>query len=141
MIVVIKPGTPRAQVDEVIAEVEKLGYKPHPIFGTELTVIAAIGDERTHHTLESLTAMPQVEKVMPVQKKHNLVSRVPWRYAGAGRRVYPGFMQLSAFMSMNRERHLNAFTEYYQHLKEIHTQRQLCSMRERPNHNCLRVSC
>ena len=75
MIVVIKPGTSRDQIDQVIAEVEKLGYKPHPIFGTELTVIAAIGDERTHHTLESLTAMPQVEKVMPVQKKHKLVSR------------------------------------------------------------------
>ncbi len=75
MIVVIKPGTPREQVDEVIAEVQKLGYDPRPIFGTEQTVIAAIGDERTHHTLESLNAMPQVEKVIPVQKKHKLVSR------------------------------------------------------------------
>ena len=75
MIVVIKPNTPRDQIDQVIAEVQKLGYDPRPIFGTEQTVIAAIGDERTHHTLESLTAMPQVEKVMPVQKKHKLVSR------------------------------------------------------------------
>ncbi len=75
MIVVIKPGTPREQVDEVIAEVQKLGYDPRPIFGTEQAIIAAIGDERTHHTLESLNAMPQVEKVMPVQKKHKLVSR------------------------------------------------------------------
>ncbi|MEO8351365.1 MAG: 3-deoxy-7-phosphoheptulonate synthase [Chthoniobacteraceae bacterium] len=75
MIVVIKPGTPREQVDEVIAEVQKLGYDPRPIFGTEQTVVAAIGDERTHHTLESLIAMPQVEKVMPVQKRHKLVSR------------------------------------------------------------------
>ncbi len=75
MIVVIKPGTPREQVDEVIAEVQKLGYDPRPIFGTEQAIIAAIGDERTHHTLESLIAMPQVEKVMPVQKKHKLVSR------------------------------------------------------------------
>ena len=75
MIVVIKPGTPRDQIDQVIAEVQKLGYDPRPIFGTEQTIVAAIGDERTHHTLESLTAMPQVEKVMPVQKKHKLVSR------------------------------------------------------------------
>ena len=75
MIVVIKPGTPRDQIDQVIAEVQKLGYDPRPIFGTEQTVIAAIGDERTHHTLESLNAMPQVEKVIPVQKKHKLVSR------------------------------------------------------------------
>jgi 3-deoxy-7-phosphoheptulonate synthase len=75
MIVVMKPGTPRARVDEVIAEVEKLGYDPRPIFGTEQTVIAAIGDERTHHTLESLLVLPQVEKVMPVQKRFKLVSR------------------------------------------------------------------
>src|SRR5215475_3883412 len=68
MIVVIKPNTPRPQIDEVIAEVQKLGYDPRPIFGTEQTVIAAIGDERTHHTLMSLTALPQVEKVIPVQK-------------------------------------------------------------------------
>ncbi len=75
MIIVIKPHTPRAQIDEVIAEVQKLGYDPRPIFGTEQTVIAAIGDERTHHTLESLNAMPQVEKVMRVQKRFKLVSR------------------------------------------------------------------
>jgi 3-deoxy-7-phosphoheptulonate synthase len=75
MIVVIRPGTPRPQIDEVIAEVQKLGYDPRPIFGTEQTIIAAIGDERTHHTLESLTVFPQVERVMPVQKKHKLVSR------------------------------------------------------------------
>jgi 3-deoxy-7-phosphoheptulonate synthase len=75
MIVVIKPGTSRDQIDQVIAEVQKLGYDPRPIFGTEQTIVAAIGDERTHHTLESLNAMPQVEKVMPVQKRHKLVSR------------------------------------------------------------------
>ena len=75
MIVVLKPNTPRAQIDEVIAEVQKLGYDPRPIFGTEQTVIAAIGDERTHHTLVSLNAMPQVEKVLPIQKRHKLVSR------------------------------------------------------------------
>ncbi len=75
MIIVIKPHTSRDQIDEVIAEVQKLGYDPRPIFGTELTVIAAIGDETTHHRLESLNAMPQVEKVMAVQKRFKLVSR------------------------------------------------------------------
>ena len=75
MIVVIKPGTPRALVDEVIAEVQKLGYDARPIFGTEQTVVAAIGDERTHHTLESLNALPQVENVLRVQKRHKMVSR------------------------------------------------------------------
>jgi 3-deoxy-7-phosphoheptulonate synthase len=75
MIVVIKPNTPREQIDEVIREVQALGYDPRPIFGTEQTIVAAIGDERTHHTLESLNVLPQVEKVMPVQKRFKLVSR------------------------------------------------------------------
>ena len=46
----------------------------------------------------------------------NLITHVPLRHGGAGRRVYPGFVQLSAFMSMNRERHVNAFRDYYRHL-------------------------
>jgi 3-deoxy-7-phosphoheptulonate synthase len=75
MIVVIRPNTPREQIDEVIREVQHLGYDPRPIFGTEQTIVAAIGDERTHHTLESLSVLPQVERVIPVQKRFKLVSR------------------------------------------------------------------
>ena len=75
MIVVIKPHTSEAQIAEVIAEVEKLGYTAHPISGERQTVVAAIGDETTHHTLESLNALPQVERVLPVQKRYKLASR------------------------------------------------------------------
>lgn len=75
MIVVIKPQTPQTQIDEVIAEVEKLGYTAHPISGERQTVVAAIGDETTHNTLESLNALPQVERVLPVQKRYKLASR------------------------------------------------------------------
>ncbi len=75
MIIVIKPHTPREAIDEVMREVQRLGYEPRPIFGVEQTVIAAIGDERTHHTLESLHALPQVENVMRVQKRYKMVSR------------------------------------------------------------------
>jgi len=50
--------------------------------------------------------------------EQNLISRVPWRYAGAGRRVYPGFLQLTAFIGMNPERHKKAFTDLYGHLVE-----------------------
>lgn len=75
MIIVLRPHTPKAAVDEVVAEVEKLGYEPSPIFGATQTVIAAIGDERTHQNLESLTALPQVESVLRVQKRYKLASR------------------------------------------------------------------
>ena len=43
--------------------------------------------------------------------EENLILRVPVPNYGAGRRVYPGFIQLLAFMSMNRERHLKAFKQ------------------------------
>ncbi len=75
MIIVIKPHSTPAQIDEVIAEVGKLGYDPRPIHGTTQTIVAAIGDERTHHTLESLNALPQVQQVMRVQKRYKMVSR------------------------------------------------------------------
>jgi 3-deoxy-7-phosphoheptulonate synthase len=75
MIIVIRPHTSREKIDEVIAEVGKLGYEARPIFGTEQCVVAAIGDERTHHTLESLLVLPQVENVLRVQKRFKLASR------------------------------------------------------------------
>src|SRR5467141_377145 len=75
MIIILRPNTPSDQVEIVMQEVAKLGYTPHPIYGELQTVVAAIGDERTHHTLESLTALPQVERVLPVQKRYKLVSR------------------------------------------------------------------
>jgi polyhydroxyalkanoate depolymerase len=46
----------------------------------------------------------------------NLISRVPLRYPGATRRVYPGFLQLTAFMSMNMERHVKAQMDLYKAL-------------------------
>ncbi|MGI4850149.1 MAG: polyhydroxyalkanoate depolymerase [Janthinobacterium lividum] len=41
--------------------------------------------------------------------EQNLISRVPFGHAGAQRPVYPGFLQLTAFMSMNLPRHIDAF--------------------------------
>ena len=75
MIVVLKPNLPLAEVEKVIAEVAKLGYEPRPIHGKVQTVIAAIGDENTHQSLEMLSSWPQVEHVHRVQKRYKLVSR------------------------------------------------------------------
>ncbi|QYK45547.1 MAG: polyhydroxyalkanoate depolymerase [Xanthobacteraceae bacterium] len=46
----------------------------------------------------------------------NLISVVPPQHKGSGRRVYPGFVQLSAFMSMNMDRHVKAHMDLYQNL-------------------------
>jgi poly(3-hydroxybutyrate) depolymerase len=45
--------------------------------------------------------------------EEKLVNHVPWQFEGAGRRVYPGYMQLTAFMSMNPDRHKQAFLDLY----------------------------
>jgi 3-deoxy-7-phosphoheptulonate synthase len=75
VIIVIRPHAPADQVDEVIREIAALGYTPNPIRGEFQTVVAAIGDEITHASLESLTALPQVERVLRVQKRYKLASR------------------------------------------------------------------
>jgi polyhydroxyalkanoate depolymerase len=45
--------------------------------------------------------------------ERNLIATVPVRYPGAGRRVYPGFVQLAAFMAMNLGRHIKAHFELF----------------------------
>ncbi len=46
----------------------------------------------------------------------NMIYTVPPPYPGVGRRVYPGFVQLASFMSMNLERHQDAHKRYFEHL-------------------------
>ena len=75
MIIVLKPNISKKDERAVIKEIKTLGYKPHIMRGVARTVIGAIGDERTHKSLEMLTVWPQVESVMPVQKRFKLVSR------------------------------------------------------------------
>jgi poly(3-hydroxybutyrate) depolymerase len=47
--------------------------------------------------------------------RDNLIGIVPWKFEGRGRRVYPGFLQLSAFMSMNAQRHSKALVDLFKH--------------------------
>ncbi|MFH0919497.1 MAG: 3-deoxy-7-phosphoheptulonate synthase, partial [Fibrobacterota bacterium] len=54
MIIVMKPGASRQQIDHVIGKIQEFGYKPHPIYGTDKTVIGAIGDERGKERVEAL---------------------------------------------------------------------------------------
>jgi 3-deoxy-7-phosphoheptulonate synthase len=75
MIIVLKPEISKKDEAAVLKEIRRLGYRPHVMRGVARTVVGAIGDERTHRTLEVLSSWPQVEQVMPVQKRHKLVSR------------------------------------------------------------------
>ena len=44
-----------------------------------------------------------------------MIGTVPAKFEGRGRRVYPGFLQLCAFMSMNVERHSKSFIDLFHH--------------------------
>lgn len=48
--------------------------------------------------------------------QHNVIATVPMLYAGAGRRVYPGFLQLAGFMTMNLGSHMMSHWELFKHL-------------------------
>ncbi|MGE5313598.1 MAG: 3-deoxy-7-phosphoheptulonate synthase [Acidobacteriota bacterium] len=74
MIVVLKAHATEAQQKHVIAKVKELGFKPHPIVGTERTVIACVGDERDKAQLHTLESLAYVESVMPILKPYKLAS-------------------------------------------------------------------
>jgi len=48
--------------------------------------------------------------------ENNVIYRVPPSFPGAGRRVYPGFLQHSGFVAMNPDRHLSSHYDYFKHL-------------------------
>ena len=75
MVIVMQIGVQRKQIEAVIDRVRELGYTPHPIYGTELTVIAAIGDERGKAQLQVLESMPGVDKVVPILQPFKLSGR------------------------------------------------------------------
>jgi len=95
-----------------LAAVAIMSEDQHPATPASLTLMAGPIDCRI-----SPTEVNKLATTKPIEWfEKNLISHVPWRHGGGGRRVYPGFVQLSAFMSMNKDRHVNAFKEYYQHL-------------------------
>lgn len=74
MIIVMRKSASKDQVKSVINEIDKKGLKPMPLYGTERTVIAVIGDERIldKHRVSSL---PGVNNVMLVLPPYKLVAR------------------------------------------------------------------
>ena len=97
-----------------LAAVALMSEDGHEATPASLTLMAGPIDCRISPTSVNKLAMSR-----PIEWfEQNLISRVPWQHAGGGRRVYPGFVQLSAFISMNRARHETAFQDYYRQLLE-----------------------
>ena len=66
---------------------------------------------------KSPTAVNNLAMTKPLSWfEQNVIHRVPVNYPGAGRRVYPGFMQHSGFIAMNPARHLKSHYDYFLNL-------------------------
>ena len=97
-----------------LAAVALMATDDHPAQPASMTLMAGPLDTRINPT-----RVNELAKSKPLEWfERNLISAVPFGFAGAHRRVYPGFVQLSAFMSMNLNRHLDSFeTMYYERAK------------------------
>ncbi len=73
MIITMERGATQDQVDHVMDRIRGFGYDPHPIYGVERTVVAAVGDERGKSQLEALESSPGVERVTPILQPFKLV--------------------------------------------------------------------
>ena len=68
-------------------------------------------------TREAPTAVNTVATQRPFQWfQQNVIATVPWFYPGAGRKVYPGFLQLTGFMTMNWGNHMVSHWQMFRHL-------------------------
>ncbi len=97
-----------------LAAVAIMNEDRHPAAPRSMTLMAGPIDIRESPTeVNELAAKQSIEWF-----EGTLITRVPARYPGAGREVYPGFVQLFAFMNMNMDRHRQAHEKMYKSLAE-----------------------
>jgi polyhydroxyalkanoate depolymerase len=102
-----------------LAAVALMSEDDDPAVPASLTLMAGPIDCRI-----SPTEVNKLASDKPIKWfEQNLIGSVPLRYPGAMRRVYPGFLQLMAFMSMNLDRHLDAFRGLFHDLVNNETER------------------
>ncbi len=92
-----------------------------------VALLAAAGDPAQPRTMTLMGGPidPRVNPTVPNQLatsrslawfERTVIATVPARYPGAFRRVYPGFLQLAGFMTMNLDRHITAHVDLFNHL-------------------------
>lgn len=97
---------------QVLTAAAVMAQAAHPAQPRSMTLMAGPVDTRINPTTVNKLA---TDKPIGWFEK-NLIARVPARHPGAGRKVYPGFIQLGAFMAMNMSRHINAHIDLFTHL-------------------------
>ena len=106
VVAVCQPAVP------VLAAVALLAAEGDVAQPSSLTLMAGPVDTRVNPN--RINTMAAAKPLSSFERR--LIDTVPARYAGAGRRVYPGVVQLTAFMSMNPKRHLAAHLRLYRDL-------------------------
>jgi len=95
-----------------LAAVALMAEDDNPCTPRSLTLMAGPVDTRINPT-----KVNELANSHPIEWfEEKLISTVPARYAGAGRKVYPGFLQLTAFMLMNPERHMHSHIDMWTHM-------------------------
>ena len=114
----IGPGTHVVAVCQpcvaALAATAIMAEDDNPAQPRSLTLMAGPVDCRVNPT--GVNALATSQPISWFEK--NLISHVPLPHAGFMRRVYPGFVQLTAFLSMNLERHKQQYKDRYKHLLE-----------------------
>ena len=95
-----------------LAAVAVMSEDEHPCTPRSMTLMAGPIDVRESPTEVNEFAVAKSLKWFESQ----VLATVPGRYKGSGRVVYPGFVQLTAFMAMNMDRHRKAHQNLYDHL-------------------------
>lgn len=96
----------------LLATVALMAQSDNPAQPRSLTLMAGPVDTRINPTVVNYLATDH-----PIEWfEKNLISTVPVQFKGAHRRVYPGFLQVSGFMSMNLPRHIRAHLDLFEHL-------------------------
>jgi poly(3-hydroxybutyrate) depolymerase len=98
----------------LIAAAALLEAREDPHVPASMTLMGGPIDTRCSPTAVNLLAQSRGSAWF----RENCVHAVPYPYPGASRDVYPGFQQLSGFMAMNFDRHVNAHIEMFNHLVE-----------------------
>lgn len=129
-------------VDHVIGFLETMGEGSHLLAVCQpavqaLAAAAVMAQSKNRAAPRSMTLMagpvdcrisPTSVNALATSKpiewfERNLIATVPHRHKGAGRRVYPGFVQVSAFVSMNAKRHMQGHTDLFWHFANGETER------------------
>ena len=103
LVAVCQPCAPALAATALMAE------DGDPCIPRSLTLMAGPVDARVNPN--AINAFSETHSIDWFAR--HMISRVPARYAGAGRQVYPGFIQAAAFIGMNPNRHESAFRQLF----------------------------